>query len=126
MRQHMEAIDRDRAAIMSTSQTGRRGAHDIPDVIRSILANPPLLHQEANTVVLWVFRNYEGRWCARKEGSRVEHVFASREEAVATARATGRASGSYRLFFELKDGRMVQEAFNLGLSGASSLPRQTG
>jgi predicted ABC-class ATPase len=103
---------------MSTLQTGRPGgARDTPDVIHAMLADLPPLQQEADTIVLWVFRDYEDRWCARKEGSKVEHAFASREEAAAAARATGRAWGSYRLFLELKDGRMLQEAFNLGLHG---------
>lgn len=64
--------------------------------------------------VLWVFRDYRGRWCVRMEGGVVEAEFLNRNEALTFARVAGRADGSYRLFLELNDGRVTQEFFNLG------------
>jgi hypothetical protein len=66
-------------------------------------------------IVLWVFRDYENRWCVRQEGGASEAAFLSRDKAVAYARQTGLAWGSYRLFIELRDGRVAQELLNLAL-----------
>ncbi len=66
----------------------------------------------AQAIVLWVFRDLEDHWCVRQEGGRTE-TFASRDKAAEFARLTGRVWGPYRLFLELKDGRVAQELFNL-------------
>ena len=71
-----------------------------------------LIGASAQPVTLWVFRDLEDRWCVRQEGGRTE-TFTSRDKAVAFARLTGSVWGSYRLFLELKDGRVAQELFNL-------------
>ena len=75
-----------------------------------------------DTAVIWVFRDYQDQWCVRKEGGEIEASFAGRTDAVELARAIGRAWGSYRLFLELRDGRITQELFNLGRN-SSPCPR---
>lgn len=67
-----------------------------------------------NTAVLWVFRDHDDRWCVRKEGGDIDAAFRGREEALDFARRAGRGQGSYRLFFQLRDGRITQELFRLG------------
>jgi hypothetical protein len=64
------------------------------------------------SIVLWVYRDYENRWCVRREGAKGEDVFMSRERALAFAREIGQAAGSYRLLIELRDGRVTQELLN--------------
>jgi hypothetical protein len=60
------------------------------------------------TTVVWVFRDQEDNWCVREEGGRIES-FATRDDAVAFARAAGHVGGAYRLFVEGADGRFAQE-----------------
>lgn len=86
------------------------GGPNILGVIRSKSTTP----RNEDTAVLWVFRDYAGRWCVRMEGGDIEATFVARERALAFARATGEDWGSYRLFFALKDGRIAEEVFNLG------------
>jgi hypothetical protein len=69
--------------------------------------------RDDTTIVLWMFRDYDNRWCVRQEGGNNDAVFLSREKALAFARETGQAWGSYRLFIELRDGRVTQELLNL-------------
>jgi hypothetical protein len=73
---------------------------------------PP--EKRETTVVLWVFRDYDDLWCVRKEGGDIEATFTAREDALAFARRTGAVWGAYRLFIELKDGRVTREIFNPG------------
>lgn len=68
---------------------------------------------DRDTAVLWVFRDYDDRWCVRKEGGDIDAAFCNREEALDFARRAGRGHGSYRLFIELRDGRITQELFRL-------------
>jgi hypothetical protein len=67
---------------------------------------------DQSTIVLWVFRDVHDYWCVRQEGGHIE-TFSNRDKAVDFARNTGLVWGSYRLFLELKDGRVAQEFFNL-------------
>jgi hypothetical protein len=73
---------------------------------------PPEKRETA--IVLWVFRDYDDLWCVRKEGGDIEATFSSREDALAFARRTAAVWGAYRLFIELKDGRVTREIFNPG------------
>jgi hypothetical protein len=86
-------------------------ADDIINV--SAVEEIEVLRPESRTIVLWVFRDLDDRWCARQEGGHTE-TFANREKAVSFARQTGQIWGSYRLFLERMDGRVAQELFNLG------------
>ena len=64
--------------------------------------------------VLWVFHNYDNRWCVHLEGCNDAKAYGRRDEAIDAARRYGRGQGSYRLYLQLPDGRMTRELFNLG------------
>lgn len=53
------------------------------------------------------------RWIVRREGDLRTHRFADRRQAADFARAIGRAAGGYRLFLELRDGRVLCEMLNV-------------
>ena len=72
------------------------------------------------TAVLWVFRDYDDRWCVRREGANGVKSYPCRSDALEAARLYGRAWGSYHIFLELKDGRVTQERFNLRSTTAES------
>ena len=69
--------------------------------------------RDGNTLVLWVFRDYEDRWCVRIEGEDGVREYPTRADAAAAARLYGSTWGSYRLYLQLKDGRVTTEMFNL-------------
>lgn len=77
-----------------------------------------LVEDRPATAVLWVFRDYEDRWCVRREGANGVKSYSCRSDARDAARLYGRAWGSYRIFLQLKDGRMAQELFNLPVEAA--------
>lgn len=91
-------------------------AQALSNVVQQLLAIVPAAPQTTPEhrprAVLWVYRDYDGRWCVRQEGGRFEAAFTGRDKAVACARAAGHATGSYRLFLMLKDGRVIEEHFN--------------
>lgn len=92
-------------------------AEEVSNVVQKLLnvvpAAPRQAEEARRTAVLWVYRDYGDRWCVREEGGKFEAAFGSREKAAACARAAGHAAGSYRLFLQLKDGRVTEEHFNL-------------
>ena len=88
----------------------RNGIIDLPPRADPIRGPEPKKVVWAKAV-LWVYRDYEERWCVRKEGGDVERAFANRLTALEFARTLGMAAGSYRIFIELKDGRVVEEHF---------------
>ena len=91
-------------------------AQALADLLQGMTAKLPpagAAKAPARTAALWVYRDYEGRWCVRQEGGGFESAFAGRDRALACARAAGRATGSYRLFLQLSDGRVIEESFNL-------------
>ncbi|MCA1941642.1 MAG: DUF2188 domain-containing protein [Caenispirillum bisanense] len=53
------------------------------------------------------------RWVVRREGDQRIHRFADRRTAADFARGLGQAAGAYRLFLELRDGRMMCEMLNV-------------
>ena len=74
---------------------------------------------------LWMFRDDDGRWCVRTDDGDIETSFLGRDQALAFARATGRALGDhYWLFLQRKDGRFARERFNTGGRLARSLHRR--
>lgn len=91
-------------------------AEEVSNAVQRLLTAVPPAAQAApaprTTAVLWVYRDYDNRWCVRQEGGSFEAAFAGRDKAVACARAAGHATGSYRLFLLLKDGRVIEEHFN--------------
>lgn len=91
-------------------------AEEISSAVQRLLTVVPPAAQAAPTpratAVLWVYRDYDNRWCVRQEGGKFEAAFAGRDKAVACARAAGLAAGSYCLFLLLKDGRVTEEHFN--------------
>jgi len=101
-------------------------AQEVSNVVQRLLtAVPPAVRaapERRPAAALWVYRDYDNRWCVREEGGKFEAVFAGRDKAVACARAAGHAAGAYRLFLLLKDGRVIEEHFNpasrRGASGA--------
>src|SRR6185503_14485552 len=88
----------------------------LSNAVRRLLTVVPPAAQAAPDLrpvaVLWVYRDYDNRWCVRQEGGKFEAAFTGRDKAVACARAAGHAAGSYRLFLQLKDGRVTEEHFN--------------
>jgi hypothetical protein len=82
----------------------------LTDLVRSSRRGRP--HCK-DTLVLWVFRDVHDRWWVREEAGGMES-FADRDSALDFARSTGRVWGSYRIFIELTDGRVMQEVLNLG------------
>jgi hypothetical protein len=91
-------------------------AQELSNVVQRLLTavapGPQPTPQHRPLAVLWVYRDYENRWCVRQEGGRFEAAFPGRDKAVACARAAGHAAGSYQLFLLLKDGRVIEEHFN--------------
>jgi len=89
-------------------------AQQLAQVLQRVLATPPQPREAARPrlAVLWVYRDYDGRWCVREEGGSFAAAFSNRERAAACARAAGRAAGSYRLFLQLNAGRVTEELFN--------------
>ena len=91
-------------------------AQELSNVVRRLLTVAPpaaqTIPEHRPMAVLWVYRDYDSRWCVRQEGGKFEAAFAGRDKAVACARAAGHAAGSYRLFLLLKDGRVIEEHFN--------------
>jgi hypothetical protein len=91
-------------------------AEELSTVVQRLLTVVPSAPQAAKTprrtAVLWVYYAYDGRWCVREEGGKLEAAFTSRDKAAACARAAGHAAGTYRLFLQLKDGRVIEEFFN--------------
>jgi hypothetical protein len=91
-------------------------AQALSTAVRRLLTVVPPAAQTAPEhrpmAVLWVYRDYDNRWCVRQEGGKFEAAFPGRDKAVACARAAGHAAGSYRLFLMLKDGRVIEEHFN--------------
>lgn len=53
------------------------------------------------------------RWTVRREGDGRTHRFIERGDAAAFARHLGQSAGAYRLFLELRDGRVVCEMLNV-------------
>jgi hypothetical protein len=66
-----------------------------------------------NCLTLWVFRTAASGWAIREEGTERHVTCPSRQEALAIARESGRAAGSYHLYAELQDGRFLEEFLNL-------------
>jgi hypothetical protein len=99
-------------------------AEEVSNAVQKLLTVVPAASRQAGesrrTAVLWVYRDYDDRWCVREEGGKFEAAFGSREKAAACARAAGHAAGSYRLFLQLKDGRVTEENFNLGQRPAAA------
>jgi hypothetical protein len=62
--------------------------------------------------VLWVFLDFDSRWRVRKEGEHLDRAYPSRQSAVDAARTFVSLIGSYRLYFQLEDGRFVLEMLN--------------
>ena len=84
----------------------------VQTLLTVVPAQPQAAAEPRRSAVLWVYRGYDGTWCVREEGGKFEAAFASHERAAACARAAGRAAGSYHLFLQLKDGRVIEERFN--------------
>jgi hypothetical protein len=82
------------------------------DILRRLASDPS--DALPATIVMWVFRDYDARWCVRREGGKSVNTFARRDDALAHARRLGLEHGSYRMFFQLKDGRITEELFNAG------------
>ena len=67
------------------------------------------LAEQAQKLVVWVFRDGEGQWSLRREGDLNEHRFGCREDAVAFAHCLADASSGYKLFIQLPSGRFITE-----------------
>ncbi len=87
---------------------GRRAAGDLDG---SDAPQPKPRTASPARAVIWVYRDYDDRWCVRREGSDEEASCVSRLRAVEFARTLGMAAGSYRIFLELRDGRVIEEHF---------------
>ena len=80
----------------------------------SITALPAARSNGPAKAVIWAFRDYDDRWCVRREGEETETVFASRRQAISFARRLAEAAAGYCLFVQLADGRMCRELCNMG------------
>lgn len=69
--------------------------------------------------VLYV-RRHESMWIVYREGEPHAHRFLTRQRAAEFARELGARLGSYRLFLERDDGRMVCEMLNIACRGMAS------
>jgi hypothetical protein len=61
--------------------------------------------------VLHVRRSATGAWQVSREGGSIEGTFPTRIAAIEFARLIGMAAGSYRAYYETKDGSTVEERF---------------
>jgi hypothetical protein len=94
----------------STSSRARDGF----DARATMLSVPAIETGIAPMPVFWVYADYEGRWCLRKEGGAIEAEFPSRRAAIIRLRELIEHAPSYRAFIAKADGRMIQEMRNLG------------
>ncbi|GAA0596349.1 DUF2188 domain-containing protein [Caenispirillum bisanense] len=81
-------------------------------------AAPAAVAAGCRTPVFHVVREPDGgdeaiAWAVRREGDPRTHRFPDRPAAADFARSQGRAAGGYRLFMELRDGRMMCEMLNV-------------
>ena len=76
----------------------------IRDALGAVSAGSP--------AVLWLYPDYRGNWCVRREGDLDEHQFASRSEARVFMQVEAARCQSYRLFIARSDGRFIEEFFN--------------
>ena len=83
-------------------------------MLEVLLSRSEPRNRDDRTAVLWVFRDYDNRWCVRKEGGDIEDTFTIRGDAVAFARQIAQTWGSYILYLQLRDGRITRELYNLG------------
>ena len=66
----------------------------------------------ASPAVFWLFADYLGRWCVRREGDLDDHQFSTRSEARLYMQVEAARCQSYRLFVARSDGRFIEEFFN--------------
>jgi len=62
--------------------------------------------------VFWLYADYLGRWCVRREGDLDDHQFGTRSEARRFMQVEAARCQSYRLFIARSDGRFIEEFFN--------------
>jgi hypothetical protein len=62
--------------------------------------------------VFWLYADYLGRWCVRREGDLDEHQFSSRASARTFMQVEAARCRSYHLFIARGDGRFIEEFFN--------------
>lgn len=77
-------------------------------VVRDALGAVPA----ASPAVFWLYADYLGRWCVRREGDLDDHQFATRSEARLFMQVEAARCRSYRLFVARSDGRFIEEFFN--------------
>ena len=66
----------------------------------------------ASPAVFWLYADYLGRWCVRREGDLDDHQFTTRSEARRFMQVEAARCQSYRLFVAGCDGRSIEEFFN--------------
>lgn len=64
------------------------------------------------SAVLWVYLAPDGQWYFHIEGRRDDTRYPDRAAAMAAARAYGLVRGGYRLYFQMKNGRVSLEMLN--------------
>ena len=65
-----------------------------------------------NPAVFWLYSDYSGKWCVRREGDLEEHQFSNRSAARNFMQVEAARCRSYRLFVARSDGRFIEEFFN--------------
>lgn len=76
----------------------------VRDALGAISAGSP--------AVFWLYTDYLGRWCVRREGDLDVHQFSGRSQARIFMQVEAARCRSYRLFIARSDGRFIEEFFN--------------
>jgi hypothetical protein len=63
----------------------------------------------ASPAVFWVYRDYDGAWCVRREGDGEDHQFPDRAAACDFVHVVAARHSAYRLFIARSDGRFSEE-----------------
>lgn len=85
-------------------ETARQQVERIRDALGAVAAADP--------AVFWLYQDFRGRWCVRREGAAADTEFLTREAARSHIMVEVARCRSYRLFMARRDGRFIVELFN--------------
>jgi hypothetical protein len=97
-------LSQDSVGEFSDGETANQQVERVRDALGAVAAGDP--------AVFWLYQDFEGKWCVRREGAAGEDQFATRDEARSFVMVEVARCRSYRLFMARRDGRFIVELFN--------------